>query len=588
MINAAFITIIFNVSNVLAQSQNWWRTNGNTPGFSDFLGTSNHSPLIIKTNNLERLRIDANGNIGIGSANPQYLLDVNGRSKFRFTAYFDSLLQCSSLKVTQLSGTGSALLSTDAQGNIQRFNFSGNNQDVLTGNGNWTNVISLLPAPLWQSSGQNIFYNYGYVGIGTSNPLFALDVFGDVRVSNNIYVGGGIVISDKVNAITEVTTSKVLATEATLSKMRADSIMMDSTKAIYGNTIVRGDVRLENKLTIQGDAKFNGQVTATQGLMFDGIHGMKYIQGSNGGLDYIVVGKVGLPALPVSTCITPTVHPSPIFNPGGWMQLYWNNTSLEFITDGANSLIESSGNGSLLMNYYCGKDVVVGNNSSGNLIANRDVYVNGNIGIGTNTPTERLQVEGTIKAGHSNKYVRMGFNTAHHFIDSDEALMLNWYSKKDVSVGHPSGGNLLVNQKLGIKTSNPIADLQVEGTVGINLGAGNLSSQQINNALANNKLVVNGSVLATEYNAKLSVDWPDYVFNQKVLPSLLEIEKFIKQYKHLPDFKSANYYKENGMGLVDIIIKQQENIEKIYLYLIELKKENEMIKKELKQLKEKQ
>jgi hypothetical protein len=101
LINAAFITIVFSVSNALAQSQQWWRTNGNTPNSSDFLGTSNPSPLIIKTNNVERLRIDANGKIGIGIANPQYLLDVNGQSKFRFNVFCDSLLRCSQLVVHQ-------------------------------------------------------------------------------------------------------------------------------------------------------------------------------------------------------------------------------------------------------------------------------------------------------------------------------------------------------------------------------------------------------------------------------------------------------------------------------------------------------
>ena len=101
LINAAFIIIAFSVCNALAQSQQWWRTNGNTPNSSDFLGTSNPSPLIIKTNNVERLRIDANGKIGIGITNPQYLLDVNGQSKFRFNVFCDSLLRCSQLVVHQ-------------------------------------------------------------------------------------------------------------------------------------------------------------------------------------------------------------------------------------------------------------------------------------------------------------------------------------------------------------------------------------------------------------------------------------------------------------------------------------------------------
>ncbi|GIV28650.1 MAG: hypothetical protein KatS3mg027_2464 [Bacteroidia bacterium] len=50
----AVLGTIFGSSMLFAQSQNWWRTNGNTPQATDFLGTSNNSPLIIKTNNVER------------------------------------------------------------------------------------------------------------------------------------------------------------------------------------------------------------------------------------------------------------------------------------------------------------------------------------------------------------------------------------------------------------------------------------------------------------------------------------------------------------------------------------------------------
>lgn len=82
---------------MLSQSQQWWRTNGNTPQTTDYLGTSNNSPLIIKTNNIERIRIAPNGFVGIANSNPQYVLDVSGRAKLRYNVYCDSLLQTSYL-----------------------------------------------------------------------------------------------------------------------------------------------------------------------------------------------------------------------------------------------------------------------------------------------------------------------------------------------------------------------------------------------------------------------------------------------------------------------------------------------------------
>ncbi|MGG7437264.1 hypothetical protein [Chryseobacterium arthrosphaerae] len=43
----------------------------------DEIGTANSSPLVFKTNNVERIRIDINGNLGVGTAAPQGILDVS-------------------------------------------------------------------------------------------------------------------------------------------------------------------------------------------------------------------------------------------------------------------------------------------------------------------------------------------------------------------------------------------------------------------------------------------------------------------------------------------------------------------------------
>lgn len=53
-----------------------WNTTGNTAAAGDFLGTKNKQPLVVKTNTVERLRVDTNGNVGIGSANPAYALHM--------------------------------------------------------------------------------------------------------------------------------------------------------------------------------------------------------------------------------------------------------------------------------------------------------------------------------------------------------------------------------------------------------------------------------------------------------------------------------------------------------------------------------
>ncbi|HEY4148037.1 MAG TPA: hypothetical protein VGM41_03875 [Chitinophagaceae bacterium] len=67
----------------LAAATSNWSLSGNTGTDStlNFIGTVDGQPLIMKTNNSERLRISSNGNIGIGTNAPTAALDVNGTVK---------------------------------------------------------------------------------------------------------------------------------------------------------------------------------------------------------------------------------------------------------------------------------------------------------------------------------------------------------------------------------------------------------------------------------------------------------------------------------------------------------------------------
>jgi hypothetical protein len=58
---------------------NGWVKSGNTATTAvDYIGTTDAQPLIVKTNGTERMRVLANGNVGIGTATPTVPLEVSG------------------------------------------------------------------------------------------------------------------------------------------------------------------------------------------------------------------------------------------------------------------------------------------------------------------------------------------------------------------------------------------------------------------------------------------------------------------------------------------------------------------------------
>tara|TARA_B110000090_G_scaffold23019_1_gene22614 strand:+ start:409 stop:1623 length:1215 start_codon:yes stop_codon:yes gene_type:complete len=90
-----------------------------------------------------------------------------------------------------------------------------------------------------------------------------------------------------------------------------------------------------------------------------------------------------------------------------------------------------------------------------------------------------------------------------------------------------------------------------------------------------------GTIRATEVkiNARW---WSDFVFDDEYkLMSLAEVETFIKKNKHLPNVPSESEVLENGINVADMQAVQQQKIEELTLYLIELKKELDALKAEV-------
>lgn len=65
-------------------------------------------------------------------------------------------------------------------------------------------------------------------------------------------------------------------------RIDVDTIRMDSTRGIYGQTKVFGNLELKQNLTVEGNTRLKGELITEKGFTFDGINGITLINnGSN-------------------------------------------------------------------------------------------------------------------------------------------------------------------------------------------------------------------------------------------------------------------------------------------------------------------
>ncbi len=91
------------------------------------------------------------------------------------------------------------------------------------------------------------------------------------------------------------------------------------------------------------------------------------------------------------------------------------------------------------------------------------------------------------------------------------------------------------------------------------------------------RLSVDGKVRA--HAVKVYTDWADFVFEKEYkLPTLDEVENYINDNGHLKGIPSAEEVEKNGIELGEMNKLLLQKIEELTLYVIDLKKEVEMLK----------
>lgn len=140
--------------------------------------------------------------------------------------------------------------------------------------------------------------------------------------------------------------------------------------------------------------------------------------------------------------------------------------------------------------------------------------------------------------------------------------------------------------KVGIGTRAPGEKLDVNGDTRIDgkLYVGYTHGESIRISTANlNKyaLFVQKGILSEDYAIGPKNTWSDFVFDKDYkLRSLDEVEEFIDTNNHLPELPSTKEIQEEGYSLHDMNVKLLQKVEELTLYIIQLNKEIEGLKKE--------
>ncbi|WP_052496345.1 hypothetical protein [Pedobacter lusitanus] len=211
---------------------------------------------------------------------------------------------------------------------------------------------------------------------------------------------------------------------------------------------------------------------------------------------------------------------------------------------------------------------------SGAMVTNNALVIagaTGNVGIGTDSPNSLLSIRNaktgvSIHPGNAPYFGTLAFNresaTGEIFDPAGNAFQINnGGPDKNMHFVVFNGSGGLINEHA----------LVISGATG-NVGIGTNNPTEA--------LSVNGNIRSKEIKVEAE-NWPDYVFKPDYqLPSLADVKTYIDKNQRLPDMPSEHEVAKQGVQLGEMNKLLVKKIEELTLYLIDLKSENEQIKKD--------
>lgn len=241
-------------------------------------------------------------------------------------------------------------------------------------------------------------------------------------------------------------------------------------------------------------------------------------------------------------------------------------------------------------------------NTQGKLHLASDLSTLGKIGVGTTSPSALFHLNRTNTASGNNDYT---FKITAYCNDCSGSTWYPFYIagyNQNVGIGVVGGEESFANDPYNFQSSK----LKVATTMAVYQRTSSTLHYVRISANNGNSIVTNADAdalwikkddnalqnLAVEklYAREVEVtsgtyQFPDYVFEDSYdLLSIDELDSYIQENKHLPNIPSAKEVEETGLKLGEMNIKLVEKIEELTLYIIELKKQNDLLAEKVEAL----